>query len=124
MFQPFCDADLVDMLYRTPPFLLIQDGRSKGLVRSSLARRFPNLGFGRQRKVEATSFYASLIYKGGRDIWQKLGGAQTLGELGIIDEGLLRPTIEQLLERRKDGSAAHRVWSTLNLETWARAHIS
>ena len=124
MFQPFCDADLVDMLYRTPPFLLIQDGRSKGLVRSSLARRFPKLGFGKQRKVEATSFYASLIYKDGRDIWQRLGGAQTLGELGIIDEGLLRPTIEQLLARRKDGSAAHRVWSTLNLETWARAHIS
>ena len=124
MLQPFCDADLVDMLYRTPPFLLIQDGRSKGLVRGSLARRFPNLGFGRQRKVEATSFYASLIYRDGSDIWQKLGGAPVLGELGIIDERLLRPTIEQLLERRKDGSAAHRVWSTLNLETWARAHIS
>ncbi len=124
MLQPFCDADLVDMLYRTPPFMLIQNGRNKGLVRSSLARRFPYLGFERQRKVEATSFYASLIYKDGNAIWQQLGGVRTLSELGIVDEGRLRPEIEQLLARREDGSAAPRVWSTLNLETWARAHVS
>jgi asparagine synthase (glutamine-hydrolysing) len=122
MFQPFWDTDLVDMLYRTPPFLLIQGGRTKGLVRSSLARRFPNLGFGQQRKVEATSFYASLIYKDGRDIWNSLKGAQTLSDMGIVDQRVLHPRIEDLLTRRKDGSAAHRVWSTLNLETWARAH--
>jgi asparagine synthetase B (glutamine-hydrolysing) len=124
MLQPFWDADLVDMLYRTPPFLLIQGGRSKGLVRNSLARRFPNLGFGQQRKVEATSFYASLIYKDGRDLWQQMSGPRALGELGIVDEPLLLDTIEDLLVRRKDGGAAHRVWSTLNLETWARAHAS
>jgi asparagine synthase (glutamine-hydrolysing) len=124
MLQPFCDADLVDMLYRTPPFLLIQNGRNKGLVRSSLARRFPQLGFERQRKVEATTFYASLIYKDGSAVWQQLGGAQTLSELGIIDQGRLGPTIERLLARRAEGSAAHRIWTTLNLETWARAHVS
>lgn len=124
MLQPFCDADLVDMLYRTPPFLLIQDGRSKGLVRSSMARRFPNLGFGGQRKVEATSFYASLVYKDGQNIWEQLRGATALSDLGIVDGAILNGTIETLLDRRRDGSAAHRVWSTLNLETWARAHIS
>jgi asparagine synthetase B (glutamine-hydrolysing) len=124
MLQPFCDTDLVDMLYRTPPFLLIQDGRSKGLVRSTMARRFPNLGFGQQRKVEATSFYASLVYKDGRNIWEQLHGAKALSDLGIVDEAILNSTIETLLARRRDGSAAHRVWSTLNLETWARAHIS
>ncbi|HKB68188.1 MAG TPA: asparagine synthase-related protein [Pyrinomonadaceae bacterium] len=124
MLQPFCDTDLVDMLYRTPPFLLIQDGRSKGLVRSSMARRFPNLGFGQQRKVEATSFYASLIYKDGRNIWEQLQGAKALSDLGIVDDAVLNTTIDTLLARRRDGSAAHRVWSTLNLETWARTHIS
>lgn len=124
MFQPFWDADLVDMLYRTPPFLLIQGGRTKGLVRQSVARRFPNLGFGRQRKVEATSFYASLVYRDSRGLWQEMDGARALGELGIVDESLLLDKIEKLLERRQDGSAAHRVWSTLNLETWVRAHAS
>ncbi|HEY6230067.1 MAG TPA: asparagine synthase-related protein [Pyrinomonadaceae bacterium] len=124
MFQPFWDADLVDMLYRTPPFRLIQGGRSKGLVRNSLARRFPNLGFGKQRKVEATSFYASLIYKDGRARWEAMNGARTLGDMGIVDEPALHDTIENLLVRRQDGAAAHQVWSTLNFETWARAHAS
>jgi len=124
MFQPFWDADLVDMLYRTPPFLLIQGGRSKGLVRNSLARRFPNLGFGKQRKVEATGFYASLIYKDGRALWDAMNGARTLGDMGIVAEPVLHDKIEKLLVRRRDGAAAHQVWSTLNLETWARAHAS
>ena len=122
--QPFWDPDLVEMLYRTPPFLLIQDGLNKGLVRGSLARRFPKLGFDRQRKIEATTFYASLIYRNASEIWQQSGGLPTLANLEIIDEGRLRPKIERLLASRKEGSKAHRIWSVLNLETWARAHVS
>src|SRR5437588_460285 len=57
LLQPFWDPDLIDMLYRTPPLRLISDGRTKGLLRASLGRRFPALGFERQRKVEASSFY-------------------------------------------------------------------
>ena len=124
MLQPFWDPDLVDMLYRTPPFLLIQDGLNKGLVRGSLARRFPQLGFDRQRKVEATTFYASLIYQSGSEMWKQSGGVPTLADLEIIDEGRLRPIIERQLASRKEGSKAHRIWSVLNLETWARAHVS
>ncbi len=124
MLQPFWDPDLVDMLYRTPPFLLIQDGLNKGLVRGSLARRFPQLGFDRQRKIEATTFYASLIYRNASEIWRQSGGVPTLANLEIIDEGRLRPKIERLLASRKEGSKAHRIWSVLNLESWARAHVS
>jgi asparagine synthase (glutamine-hydrolysing) len=124
MLQPFWDPDLVDMLYRTPPFMLIQDGLNKGLVRGSLARRFPQLGFDRQRKIEATTFYASLIYQKGSEMWQQTGGVPTLADLEIIDEGRLRRIIERLLRSREEGSKAHRIWSVLNLETWARAHVS
>ena len=124
MLQPFWDPDLVDMLYRTPPFLLIQDGLNKGLVRGSLARRFPQLGFDRQRKIEATTFYASLIYRNASEIWQEFAGLPTLANLEIVDEGRLRPKIERLLASRKEGSKAHRIWSVLNLESWARAHVS
>lgn len=124
MLQPYWDADLIDMLYRTPPFLLMQDGRSKGLVRGSLARRFPSLGFERQRKVEATSFYASLIYRDASRFWKQFGGARTLADLGIIDQQILSPIIERLLARRQEGEKAHRVWSVLNLESWTRSHVS
>jgi len=53
-----------------------------------------------------------------------MGGAKTLANLGIIDERRLRPVIERLLEGRQEGRKAHRVWTVLNLESWARAHVS
>jgi len=124
MLQPFCDADLVDFLYRTPPMSLIYDGRNKGLVRRSLSRRFPELGFDRHRKMEATSFYSSLIYQDGGKIWQNLNGARTLGSLGIIDEKVLQPTLDGLLASRREGRNAHRAWTILNVESWARNHVS
>ncbi len=121
---PYWDADVIELLYRTPPLMLLHNGRNKGLVRASLARRFPDLGFAQHRKIEATSFYASLIYRDAREKWEQLGGLRTLSELGIVDEDKLRPIIERLLAGRQEGQNAHRVWTVLNLETWARAHIS
>ena len=41
ILHPFLDADLTAFLYVTPPELLIRGGRTKGLIRSYLARRFP-----------------------------------------------------------------------------------
>ena len=122
--HPFWDADLVDLLYRTPPFMLDYNGRNKGLVRASLARKFPHLGFERQVKMEATPFYASSVYREGKAIWRQLGSPRTLAGLGIIDEEGLRPSLEGLLAKQQRGIGAHRVWSVLNLETWARAHVS
>jgi hypothetical protein len=121
--HPLWDPDLVDMLYRTPPMMLIQEGRTKGLIRTSLARRFPNLGFEQQRKVEGTRFYSSLIYGQARQLWQQLGGTPTLVKLGIVDERTIEQGFEHFLTRRKQGDA-HHAWSILNLEAWARAHTS
>jgi asparagine synthase (glutamine-hydrolysing) len=122
VLQPFWDADLVDLLYRIPPFLLIRGGRSKGLVRASVSRRFPSLGFDQQRKLLATRFYAYLIYGKGGEFWRK-SGARTLAKLGIVDEKSLRPVFEQLLARSEERNA-YRVWNVLNLESWARGHVS
>jgi asparagine synthetase B (glutamine-hydrolysing) len=124
MLHPFWDPDIVDMLYRTPPFQLLHDGFNKSLVRATVARRFPQLGFERQRKVEATTFYASQIYCSAGSFWQQAEGATTLADLGIIDKSRLRPVIDRLLEGRQEGRKAHRVWTVLNLESWARAHVS
>jgi hypothetical protein len=123
MLHPIWDPDLVDLLYRTPPFLLIRNGRNKGLVRDSLRRRFPDLGFEHHRKVEATRFYSSLIYRDASNIWRQLGGGRALGTLGVVDERALDSGFDKLLARRKIGEA-HLAWSILNLESWARAHAS
>lgn len=122
LLHPLWDTDVVDMLYRTPPLMLLQGGRTKGLVRESLARRFPDLGFDHQRKVEATHFYRSLIYQEAPKVWQKLGGASTLDRLGIVDDRKVGPSFETFLKRRHYGDA-HRAWQFLNLESWARAHV-
>ena len=83
--HPFWDPDVVEMLYRTPPSILNEGGVSKGLVRGALARRFPALGFERQRKVAATSFYRSLLRREGPSLAGEAGDFPALAELGIIN---------------------------------------
>jgi len=122
VLHPIWDPDLVDLMYRTPPFMLLSDGRTKGLVRASLARRFPDLGFEQQRKLEATRFYSSLIYRDAHNIRKQLGGSSALAGLGVVDERALGPAFDRLLARGKIGEA-HLAWSILNLESWARAHV-
>ena len=121
--HPFWDVDLVDLLYRTPPFLLNRDGRNKGLVRASLARRFPHVGFNEQRKMGASSFYASSIYREGGEALRQLGKTRILSDLRIAEEPGLRAALERILARQPEGHAYH-IWKVLNLESWARAHVS
>jgi asparagine synthetase B (glutamine-hydrolysing) len=120
--HPFWDADLVDLLYRTPPFLLNSEGRNKGLVRSTLARRFPEVGFN-QRKMGATKFYASSIYHEGGEALRKLGKTRILADLGVVDGPGLHAVLQKTLARQPE-TQVHQVWKVLNLESWARAHAS
>jgi asparagine synthetase B (glutamine-hydrolysing) len=116
--HPYWDTDLVDMLIRTPPALLDRGGRSKGLVRPTLAQRFPALGFDRQRKAAATSFYQQRLAAEGAPLLKKLGGFSTLGELGIVDAVAARTFAAETIAR--EPGQLHRVWDLLNLETWVR----
>jgi len=120
IIHPFWDADLVDLLYRTPPFMLNSGGRTKGLVRDSVARRFPKLGFERQRKVMAAKFFQSLVTQDGHRLWEQMRGTFVLADLGVLDEKALPLNWAE----PKDAHDAFRVWSVLNLEAWARTHVS
>lgn len=124
VLHPFWDADLVDLLYRTPPFMLNSGGRTKGLVRDSLKRRFPKLGFDRQRKVLALDFYKGLVAQDAAQVWDKLGGATVLDDLEVVDGKSLRSDLQSACARLRNAKDAFRIWSVLNLETWARAHVS
>jgi asparagine synthetase B (glutamine-hydrolysing) len=121
ILHPFWDADLIDLLFRTPPFLLNRDGRSKGMVRAAVARRFPNLGFERQQKMEASHFYSSLVYNESGSILRQMGRMPTLAKLGIIDGEHLDVTLNDLIATRPRGMG-YRIWSAMNLEAWAEAH--
>jgi hypothetical protein len=120
LLQPFWDSELVDFLYRTPPELLNAGGRSKALVRGAVARRFPGLGFEKQRKRAATGVVRSLIESDAQRAWSELGGTRALGEAGLVDVPALRREIDEILGRGETGKY-YVVWDFLALESFVRA---
>jgi asparagine synthetase B (glutamine-hydrolysing) len=117
--HPFWDADLVDALLRTPPALLSRGGRSKGLVRESVSRRFPGIGLDRQRKVSGRMFYRDILAREGAAALDSVGGLTTLDTLGVVNG---RQAREAALRATGDPRQRAHVWELANLETWARAH--
>ncbi len=121
LLTPFFDADLVDYLYRVPPELLDRGGRSKGLVREELSRRFPNLGFERHKKISALGFYRKVALEQGARAWKELGGVPALAELGVVDAAQYEREFHQILAGREHD--AFRIWDVLNLESWTRSRM-
>jgi hypothetical protein len=120
MVHPFWDVDVVEFLFRTPPEQLNRGGRAKGLVRETLATRFPELGFERQRKVVAVDFSRSLVLGEGRRAWEAYGGVPALAEAGIVDPDAAARAVDAVLSdpRARD---YHRIWDLLACEAWLRA---
>ena len=119
LLHPFWDADLTGFLARVPPRMMIRGGYSKGLVRQSLARKFPTLGFDHHRKVSATSFYRSVLVDEGVAAWERLGGAQALAEIGVVDPVALDAHMRDLF-RASDPNSAYQIWYVLSVEAWLR----
>lgn len=120
--SPYWDADLIDLLYRIHPDTLNRGGRSKGLVRESVARRFPQLGFGGQKKVVAGDYFAKTVYSQWRRAWENSGGVPALESMGIVDSGRLKTFASKLLASGKPRDSFH-LWDVMNLESWARQYI-
>ena len=118
--HPYWDSDLVDLLYRTAPRLLSKNGQTKGLVRETVARRFPKFGFDRQKKVRATEFYWKTMQTEGRKAWEALGQATALADMGVVEPSLLSKTLAELFAGQR-APESYRIWNTLHLEAWARA---
>ncbi len=124
IFQPYWDADVVDFFYRTPASVHCIEGRTKGLVRRRLARRFPGLGFGTQRKLVMPPVEQDLLMTRAPGAWVKHGGALTLAALGVVDGPGLQRAMNGFFARPEAVDFFHQVWTPLNLEVWARAHAS
>jgi asparagine synthetase B (glutamine-hydrolysing) len=109
--SPFFDVDLVELLCRVHPDTLNQGGRSKGLVRSTLDRRFPDLAFGSQKKVSAGQTLDRLLAPAGPDSWQ-LGPDSALIRLGVIDRNAFQAASRSTMA---DGSRRDR-WAVLQVK--------
>jgi len=101
---------------------LNRHGRSKGLVREVLARRFPGLGLERQ-KVSATDFFRGLLAKEGPHLWRASGGARELARLDIVDGNRLDSRVKDLSDG-KNPTDLYRIWDVLRLEHWLRAQLT
>jgi asparagine synthase (glutamine-hydrolysing) len=122
VLHPFWDADVVDFLYRTPPALLNRGGRSKGLVRGTLAQRFPSLGFEQQRKLLLFRFYRDRVLTEGPAAWREMGGVPSLSELGLVDAPRLNANVAAIFSGRRLPQFSQ-IWDALNLETWLRPRL-
>jgi hypothetical protein len=49
---------------------------------------------------------------------------RALADLGIIEDRMADDVLRKVLARREKGKAIYRFWNIVNLEAWARAHVS
>ena len=119
VLHPFWDVDVIDLLYRTPPRLLMADGRSKWLLRRRLAERLPGLGLERRGKVVAGSVYRNLMQRHARLAWDRLGGMKALTELGVVSSSGVQSALPGMLGSGPTQYTGY-VWELLTLETWVR----
>lgn len=120
--HPYWDPDLVSFLCRVPPRLLLADGREKGLVREATNRRFPGVGFERQKKVSASTFFKSRLENEVLSCWGALGGARALGSLGVVDQELLERSVGAIVTNGRL-RPLHQLWELMTLEAWVRDRV-
>jgi asparagine synthase (glutamine-hydrolysing) len=117
--HPYWEPDLVSFLFRVPPALLLRGGLEKGLVRQTIARRFPDLGFEKQKKLVATDFHYSIIRRQAPAAWKRIGGCEALVDLGVVDGAQIDSVIADGLAS-EDRREVHRIWQLLTLEAWLK----
>ena len=118
-FHPYWDSELVELLWRTPPSTLAWGGRMKGLVRKVVSRRFPTLGFDKQKKVEVKGLFFSILAKEAPAVWRDMGGAKSLARLGLVNPELLDAEFFRLLSASSGSHAkACKLFNVMNMESW------
>ena len=123
IMEPFWDAELQAFLYRVPPDVLNQGGRTKGLVRGMLARRFPELGFERQKKVIATSFATDAFVSELPKLLEDMDGARTLRDFGVVDQAQIDEALARMVSDPREWRTSHWLWHLVSLEVWVRARV-
>ena len=122
LLPPYWSRPLADLLLRVSPEALGEGGRWKGLARNLMEKRFPQLGFGQQKKVVATDFPKAVLLREAPALWQHLGKADAMAELGLVDPTLYHPMLAEHLASN-DIRKMYRNWHGAGAETWIRHRI-
>jgi asparagine synthase (glutamine-hydrolysing) len=118
--HPYCDADLVDFVCRTPVAQWNAGGAIKGWLRASLRRHLPGIGIGTRPKVLAGRVHMQHVVEAAWTEWRAMGGVQVLAELGIVDP----QAAQDSLGSAGSITGAYRLWELLNTEAWLRTQLS
>ena len=119
MLHPFWDVDVIELAHRVPPRVLMQDGRSKWLLRRRVTARLPGLGLERRGKVSARGVFQGLMGREAPPILEALGGPRALARLGVVAMSGIE-SASQLPSSTERWGGPGRLWTLLNLETWVR----
>ena len=118
VLHPFWDIDLVSLLSRVPPAMLMGQGRSKSLLRRRLAARLPGLGLETRGKVNAGHVFQAAIQREAAAAMARLGGPLSLARIGAVAvQGIESRGRPQALGT---WGGPGRLWTLLTLETWVR----
>jgi asparagine synthetase B (glutamine-hydrolysing) len=119
--HPYWDADVANILYRTPPLLLFGGGRAKSAVRQTMARRFPSLGLDRQKKRAGTAYFCTVLDREIPDLWRRNGDLSAMADMGIVEPRSAAAMATRSIESNV-GIGLVRIWDLMNVENWIRAH--
>jgi hypothetical protein len=120
--HPYWDPDLISFLCKVPPRLLMAGGREKGIVRGTVARRFPASGFKRQPKVSARDFFYEMLRAEAPKALERLGSLAALAELEVVDKHGAQEFL-RVGSRRRNVREKHKIWDLLTLEAWLRPRL-
>lgn len=120
LLHPYVDADVVEMLCAVPPELLLYGGATKGLVREFLARRFPDLGFEKQKKIVIRRSLPQSVLGDGVRLWKQGGKATALPALGLAHADKLDAYLTEALQS-KNHHDTFRAWQVVTTEHWLRS---
>jgi asparagine synthetase B (glutamine-hydrolysing) len=121
VLRPFLDPDVIDLLARVPPAVLNRGDRSKALVRDTLDRRFPELAFGHQRKVQAIPTLERVLKMQFDALWASVGPPSALAALGVVDPAKLEVAVDEA--RTQPYGSLWRLFMLQSLEIFVRARL-
>jgi hypothetical protein len=121
VLRPFLDPDVIELLARVPPEVLNQGQRSKAIVRDALDRRFPELEFKQQRKVQGIPTLRRILRDEFDALWSSVGPPTALAELGVVDLDRLDAAIRET--SRDERRPMWNFFMLESLEVFARARL-
>jgi asparagine synthetase B (glutamine-hydrolysing) len=118
--EPYWQAEVVELLYRTAPEDLSAGGVAKGLVHRLIRRHLPDLPMPKQKKIGLASFFKERVRREMIASWRRLGGVTALAERGLVDAS----KVDDMVATVFADDTSNDVWRVLHLaciEAWLRA---